>query len=226
MKLRVFTTGDGSSSVYNETLGETYHSRYGAVQESRHIFIESGLKQMKSNKNIHLLEVGFGTGLNALLTLALSKEFAGIHYTALEVFPLDADVYTQLSFDLGRGEVDAEDLLRLHQSEWEIPVKFSDLFFLEKKKCALESYSGGNNEYDLVYFDAFAPDIQPRLWERAIFCSLFQWMKQGGILVTYCAKGQVRRDMQEAGFKVERLSGPVGKREMLRAVKPVIDNRK
>lgn len=213
--IHIIETEDGSKSVFSNVLNETYHSKHGAVQESMHVFIKSGLIELSCRqKEINILEVGFGTGLNALLTL---KECDQLHikveYYALEPFPLSSEITTNLDYH----KLDSR-FAEFHKSE-NSNVEFNDHFQLHRIKKSLMEFT---NEigFDLVYFDAFGPPVQPEMWELEVFEKLFSMMNSGGIIVTYCAKGSVRRNMIEAGFTAERIPGPPGKREMLRATKP------
>ncbi|RHJ79578.1 tRNA (5-methylaminomethyl-2-thiouridine)(34)-methyltransferase MnmD [Parabacteroides sp. AM08-6] len=211
-------TADGSHTLFLPDMDEHYHSVNGAVQESRHVFIEAGLHHLEREK-VKVLEIGFGTGLNAFLTL-LDAEAAGreIYYYTVERYPLDAGLTEALNY----GELVCAEkkscFHALHLAEWGKPVRVSTHFVLHKLQ-------GDSNkmelpaEIDLAYFDAFAPDKQPEMWNQEIFDKLYACMTTGGILTTYCAKGAVRRMMKEAGYAVERIPGPPGKREMLRAVK-------
>lgn len=214
-------TADGSHTLYLKNLDENYHSLHGAITESLHVFIHSGLQQFLNTTNkIHILEIGFGTGLNTLLSCLFAEENTlQIHYTSLEPSPLDNTViqslnYTQqLSNDLSTNIFNA-----IHAAPFEKEINITKNFILHKQQITLEAFQSSNH-YDLVYFDAFGPRVQAEIWNLNNFQKLFQLMKPNAILVTYCAKGEVRRTMQAAGFSVERLSGPPGKREMLRCSK-------
>ena len=209
---------DGSSTLYRADLDEHYHSFHGAIQESMHVFIEAGLRNVTSKSVLNVLEVGFGTGLNALLTL-INRPECVIRYHALEKFPVARDLAAAINYPQVLG---GEEVLRwftaLHNSAWEVEVEIQNQFLLTKMEADLCDYSS-KTSYDLVYFDAFAPDKQPELWANSIFKNIFGMMASGGILTTYSAKGSVRRSMQDAGFVVERIPGPPGKREMMRAVR-------
>lgn len=217
MNREVVLTADGSSTLLDKEKQITYHSLHGAVQESVHVFIRNGLEQFLSQNEIQILEMGFGSGLNALLTW----NFAQLHqkkveFTTFEKFPLEADIVHQLHFATVDDEADK--LLQLHQSSWGLPTRFSEFFTLTKinddfLNCAFQ------NKFHLVYYDAFAPSAQPELWTPAVFELIYNALGQDGMLVTYCAKGQVKRDLKSVGFNVETLPGPPGKREMIRAVK-------
>ncbi len=210
-------TADGSCTLYLEDIGETYHSTHGAIQESEHVFINTGLKHCKKNE-ISILEVGFGTGLNAFLSYIFANDNQHIKffYTALEKFPIDHELVMQLNYTKFRGN--EEIFNQLHLCEWGKAHKISENFFIEKIKTDFTGYNH-KKTYDIIYFDAFSPDKQPEMWTEDIFRELYHHSNSGSILTTYCAKGSVRRAMKAAGYKVERLSGPPGKREMLRATK-------
>lgn len=211
-------TADGSHTLFIPEMDEHYHSVNGAVQESRHVFIEAGLHQLQK-KEINVFEIGFGTGLNALLTL-LDSDMNGlsVRYYSMERYPLPVELVKSLNY----GELvcaEQKDLfLTLHAVPWDTPVQITDHFTL----CKIQGDSNlldFPDSVDLVYFDAFAPDKQPEMWNQEVFGKLYTTMNKGGVLTTYCAKGVVRRMMKEAGFSVERIPGPPGKREMLRAIK-------
>lgn len=209
---------DGSSTLYRPDLDEHYHSFHGAVQESLHVFIESGLKHVRPKAVLNVLEVGFGTGLNALLTLMYKSECL-MRYHALEKFPVERDLAAAINYPqfLGGEEV-FKWYAALHASAWGEEVEIQNQFFLTKLEIDLRSFTS-KTLYDLVYFDAFAPDKQPELWTDLLFQNIFGMMATGGVLTTYSAKGSVRRSMQNAGFVVERIPGPPGKRQMLRAIR-------
>jgi tRNA U34 5-methylaminomethyl-2-thiouridine-forming methyltransferase MnmC len=219
-------TADGSDTLFSEEMQESYHSINGAVQESRHVFIEAGFRQQKRS-SIRIFEVGFGTGLNALLTWGeASRMQKQIDYHAIEAFPVSSNIYQSLNYQELEPALPSDAFLQLHQSVWGSPV------IVETGRFCLTKHLGNFTEFflekrfDLIYFDAFAPDKQPEMWEEPLFERLFESLESGGILVTYCAKGEVRRQMQRCGFQVERLPGPPGKREMLRATKPIDQNKK
>ena len=220
MKRKLVVTADGSHSFYLEEMDEHYHSKHGSIAESNHIFIEAGLKQKSAEKsNFKLLEVGMGTALNVWLSaLALKGSGLKVNYTAIEAFPLSLDEAQNLNYPdlLGKGHALFN---KIHQSEWELPVQLTEEISLLKQQASLQSLSL-EQAYDLVYFDAFAPEKQPELWEESIFRKLYDSMTKGGLLVTYCVKGVIRRRLKAIGFEVEKLAGPPGgKREMLRARK-------
>ncbi|CAN5870040.1 tRNA (5-methylaminomethyl-2-thiouridine)(34)-methyltransferase MnmD [soil metagenome] len=223
MERKVTLTEDGSSTVFNSTLKQHYHSIHGAVQESQHVFLKMGFEKIQHPKlNIAVLEIGFGTGLNAFLVLlkCIVEMNRIVSYTSLEAFPLEEEEFTALNYAEALNFRDQQDkFLALHRAEWEVPTAIENGFTLLKKKIKLEDFIPEQTSFDLIFFDAFSPEAQPELWTEEIFKKLYEGMKPGGILVTYCAKGQVRRDLIAAGFSVERLEGPPGKREMLRGRK-------
>lgn len=218
MKQEVIITADGSSTVLNIDKDITYHSRHGAIQESRHVFIESGLNHYikeTGNKHLSILEVGFGTGLNALLTAIHAKEHeVTVNYHALEPYPLNA---MQLSA-INHGELlNEQDAFRKLHSKNDINAFIN----LAIHNTRLEEFTS-KQVFDIIYFDAFAPNAQPELWTVDIFEKLNQLLKPGGILTTYCSKSIVRKALQDAGFAISKLPGPPGKREIIRTQKSSI----
>lgn len=218
LKRELQVTSDGSHTLYMPDMDEHYHSVNGAIQESEHVFIEAGLHRL-SKKEIRVLEIGFGTGLNAFLTLLDSMQTdVNITYYSMELYPLDIALVQNLNY--GKVLCAGEEALfmALHEAPWNQSASITPNFTLHKMKgdCNQAELP---NEIDLVYFDAFAPDKQPEMWNQELFNKLYFRMNVGGILTTYCAKGAVRRTMKESGFSVERIPGPPGKREMLRATK-------
>ena len=217
--IKIKKTEDGSHTVFVPELNEHYHSSFGAIRESMHVFVKAGLSCFNDAEEINILEMGFGTGLNALLT-ALNRRGQTISYHGIEAFPLEKDVlvslnYPELLSDPLAGYVYNE----LHQAKWEEPTPVSEGFTVEKTQSLFQEIQLPDKYYHLVYFDAFAPDIQPELWAEEIFAKIFHAMKPGGILVTYSAKGLVKQNLRQAGFTVKRLPGPPGKKHMIRAEK-------
>ena len=221
MDISIIKTADGSDSLFVKDLNEHYHSTHGAIQESRHVYIDAGLKYISSNNNsINILEIGFGTGLNALLT---SIEAEGlklkINYTTLEAYPLDIEIINKLNYaDCVSGENQKEIFTSIHTCEWEKSIPISPFFNLHKIKNALQEIEF-TDTYNLIYFDAFAPNVQPEMWTEEVFTKLYSVLKPNGSIVTYCAKGEVKRTLKKVGFEVESLPGPPGKREMVRGNK-------
>ena len=216
-KIETIKTGDGSVSLWNSDLDETYHSRHGAWNEAVHVFIDSGLRRLAERVELSILEVGFGTGLNCYLTSLAREDGQRIEYCGLEAFPLDNEVVSQLNYAQREGG-DARLFEQIHSVDWGVEVEIGTDFFLKKVQSKLEAFTA-IEEFDLVYYDAFGPRAQPKMWEKSVFDHIYSMMKPQGVFVTYCAKGQVRRDLVSSGFEVERLEGPPGKRHMLRGVK-------
>ena len=217
----LITTEDGSNSIYVPELNENYHSTHGAIQESTHVFIENGLKEiLKSKSVINIFEMGFGTGLNAFLTLIYSLDNeVNIKYSAVEAFPLESEILTSLNYsELIQDGTFYDYFKNMHSTKWDQWSILSDRFQLKKYLSYLENFQP-ENKFDLVYFDAFAPNVQPELWTTEVFVNIFNSMNPGSILVTYCCKGDVKRSLKSAGFSIEKLPGPPGKREILRARK-------
>ncbi len=215
IKRELQLTADGSHTLFIPEMDEHYHSVNGAVQESRHVFIEAGLHRLEREE----ITIGFGTGLNAFLTLLDAEAHQQkIHYYSVELYPLDIDVIESLNY----GEIicgGRKDVFRaLHGAKWNTSVRVTEFFELHKIQGDSNT-CGLPEQIDLIYFDAFAPDKQPEMWNQEIFNRLYAHTTEGGLLTTYCAKGVVRRMMKEAGYSVERIPGPPGKREMLRAIK-------
>ena len=223
MERKLIITNDGSHSIFVPELNVTYHSVHGAIQESMHVYIQAGLTESAIFDWVGVLgvlEIGFGTGLNALLTLIeADKHKNRIYYTALELYPLNETETSELNYCKQLNLPHYQPLFeKMHQCEWEEMIEITENFRLTKIKCNLVDFSTANLFY-VIYFDAFAPAAQPELWTEEIFEKLYSMLNEDGILVTYCSKGDVRRAMQAAGFKVEKLPGPRGKREMLRGRK-------
>ena len=216
--MNVVRTADGSSSLFVADLNEHYHSIHGAVRESMHVFIGYGLMSLPAGMHtVRIFEMGFGTGLNALLTyyqtLGGGKE---IQYTGIDAFPIGQDYLSQLNYPGYLGYPDAGKVYhRMTGTPWGEPVDVSHHFTLLKIQAGIEAYDL-RDFYDLVYYDAFSPEVQPECWEPEIFFRIHQHMNPGGILVTYSSKGSVKRALKQVGFIVEKLPGPPGKREILR----------
>jgi tRNA U34 5-methylaminomethyl-2-thiouridine-forming methyltransferase MnmC len=219
--MQLLITGDGSHTLYVPELDEHYHSTYGAITESLHVFIKSGLEALPAKKNISIFEVGFGTGLNALLAcMAAVRLGANISYFALEKNPIDMELIGNLNYatHLSAENNSQEMFMVIHQAPWNETSRIHPGFQLHKIHESLLGYYPGFT-YDLVFFDAFGPGKQPEMWNTEIFKRLFDKLNPGGILTTYCVKGDVKRMVKQAGFKIEKLPGPPGKREILRATK-------
>ncbi|MFO7614398.1 MAG: tRNA (5-methylaminomethyl-2-thiouridine)(34)-methyltransferase MnmD [Bacteroidales bacterium] len=220
MELKV--TGDGSHTLFIPELNEHYHSHYGAVTESLHVFVGAGYDHVKPGKSrVKILEIGFGTGLNALLTsLCAEKDNVHVHYCAIETHPLSMEICNNLQFPpYTRTPYIHKRFLQLHETSWGEWHKLHECFSLQKIHRSVQQYDPVAGAFDLVYFDAFGPEVQPEMWMAEVFKKMYAALKPGGILVTYSTKGQVKRNLKEAGFGMEKLPGPPGKREILRALK-------
>lgn len=224
MERKIVRTGDGSTTIQLVEWNEQYHSMHGAVQEARHVFLKMGfdffLEKNPETSQLNILEIGFGTGLNALLTLIHAENFQFVlNYEGVEAYPVAAEEIQQLNY---LEAIDAESYEKvfdkMHQTDWETEATITENFQLKKRQQTFETITD-QNQHDLIYFDAFGARVQPELWGEAIFLKMYKALKSNGVLVTYAAKGSVRRAMQAVGFEVERLPGPPGKREMLRATK-------
>ena len=227
MKREVVITADGSSTIHLPDWDEQYHSKHGAIQEAYHVFIKHGLhhfcktwESKDSNKDIAILEIGFGTGLNAFISLLEAEKLnIKIHYFGVEGYPVLMDEINQLNYP---DELKVEDkgalFKKLHKVSWEETHIISKNFSIEKQNRFFSEIKE-KDKYHIIYFDAFGARVQPELWTESIFLNMYHALKAEGVLVTYSAKGSVRRAMEAVGFMVERLPGPPGKREMLRACK-------
>ena len=225
-QIELYTTTDGSHTLYLAEIDETYHSRNGAVEESLYVFIDKGLKafveQNSEINTVHIFEVGFGTGLNAILTfIAAQKLNINIVYHAIEAFPLPLQIIEQLNYIDGMMEHEKIIFKQMHAAEWNVPIVINENFTLVKYHEMLENFEGEflQNNIHVIYMDAFAPNKQAELWEIAIFEKLYHLLSNNGILVTYTSKGDVKRAMQHVGLTVEKLDGPPKKRHMLRGRK-------
>ncbi|WP_411031391.1 tRNA (5-methylaminomethyl-2-thiouridine)(34)-methyltransferase MnmD [Spongiimicrobium sp. 3-5] len=219
MKRKIITTSDGSKTIHIEDWNEQYHSIHGAVQEAYHVFIKSGLTLFK-DRSISILEIGFGTGLNALVTCVEAINLGlKVDYIGVEAYPVSLEEIEQLNYiEQLKANSFEDDFRKMHAMAWEESLPITDCFQLHKQ-CKDFMEIQDVDRFDLVYFDAFGARVQPELWTQDIFSIMYKALKTNGILVTYAAKGSVRRAMQAVNFSVERLPGPPGKREMLRATK-------
>jgi tRNA U34 5-methylaminomethyl-2-thiouridine-forming methyltransferase MnmC len=221
MKTEFVITDDGSHTLFVPELNEHYHSTHGAINESMHVFINAGLhKALEGKQKINILELGFGTGLNVLLTFVeVKRKDCFVNYSSYEAYPLEEAIYSKLNYpELIQDNV-KDIFLQMHKAPWTIEFQVSGNFILKKINDKIENFSEKSEKYDLIYFDAFAPDVQKELWTEELFKNLYNAMNLGGILVTYSAKGTVKRALKSAGFELENLPGPAGKREITRAWK-------
>ncbi len=214
-------TEDGSHTIYLPEMEEHYHSVHGAIQESMHVYIDAGLLQTSKNE-ISILEIGFGTGLNAYLTFCKARQLnIKVNYFSIEKYPLNEKEFGQLNYPEVIFPELAEFFSQIHHAPWNQPVEISSAFTLQKMNVDLLTYSFQEVPvFDLVYYDAFAPSKQPEMWTDDVLKKVSASVEKGGIIVTYCARGTVRRSLSAAGFVMERLPGPTGKKEILRGKKP------
>lgn len=228
---KIISTADGSTTIFIPEWNESYHSRHGAIQEAYHVFIAHGLDLIRENKKtVSVLEIGFGTGLNALITLLESAEKKlNIHYTGIEKYPVSPEETTLLNYpeslqafnpEIGFSQIEIDELYRkIMSADWNELKAVNPTFSLKKIQADFLDYDYPKQEFDLIYFDAFGARVQPELWTETLFEKLFKSLKSNGILTTYSAKGSVRRALSSVGFQVEKRPGPPGKREMLTAIK-------
>jgi len=228
LKRKIITTSDGSKTIQIEDWNEQYHSIHGALQEANHVFIKHGLLFFLESYRpsldspsgaTNILEIGFGTGLNAFLTLIKSEALKQhIEYVGIEAYPVEAFEIEQLNYIELISPAHKVEFEKLHDVTWEEQHRIASHFQIEKQQKFFKDIII-ENSFDIIYFDAFGARVQPDLWTEDIFAIMFRALKNNGVLVTYSAKGSVRRAMEAVGFMVERLPGPPGKREMLRAQK-------
>ncbi|MFP4023695.1 MAG: tRNA (5-methylaminomethyl-2-thiouridine)(34)-methyltransferase MnmD [Thiohalospira sp.] len=218
MNQKIIYTKDGSSTIYSTEFNDHYHSVFGAINESKHVFIEAGFNFLNT-QSIKIFEVGFGTGLNALLTfLESTKKNIMVDYTAIELYPLTQDIIQQLNYTQFLSKEAKEIFEKIHKVSWNKKNKISNYFHLTKVKNNFNDYIF-KEKYNLLFFDAFAPEKQPDLWSLQNFTKIYNALEHNGILTTYSSKGLVKRNIRNAGFHLQRLPGPEGKRHMLRAIK-------
>ncbi len=218
--IRIEKTEDGSYTLYNPEFDEHYHSRFGALTESLHVFIQSGLSTQLYRDNISILEIGFGTGLNALLSFQeLRNSNQSCVYVGIDTFPVDLKIFDPAKIEISENTIlDVKLWSQIIATPWNEAIEILENQNLLKIEANMLDYAF-SELFDCIYFDAFAPDKQPELWTAAVFAKLYRLLNNGGVLTTYSSKGQVRRNMIEAGFRVEKIPGPPHKREMLRAWK-------
>lgn len=221
----IIKTGDGSDTITIPEMNVSYHSKHGAIQESMHVFIEAGLRYVINQSPIQpisIFEMGFGTGLNAFLTaIEASNKKTKVYYVGVEQYPLTKEEISALNYTEALNH--AELFQNIHQSKWNENIKLNEFFILRKINEDIINYStkvlSEAERFTVIYYDAFASTAQPELWTEEVFKKLYSMLLPGGILVTYCSKGSVRRAMQAVSFQIEKIPGPPGKREMVRAIK-------
>jgi tRNA U34 5-methylaminomethyl-2-thiouridine-forming methyltransferase MnmC len=217
LKREIIETKDGSTSIHLIDWNETYHSKFGAIQEAYHVFIKMGF-ELFEGKSISILEIGFGTGLNAFITfLEASKKNQSIDYVGVEAYPVAVEEALQMNY-VAELDANAEVFEFMHQSNWEQKIKLSENFSLTKRQEFFHDITD-KNAFDLIYFDAFGFRVQPELWSLEIFIKMYKALKNNGVLVTYACRSSIKHAMLECGFTIEKLPGAPGKREMLRATK-------
>ena len=213
-------TADGSHTIHSDKYDVAYHSIHGALKETNHVFIDAGLRFKKATlTDIRILEVGFGTGLNVLATIADNK--AGsyeLDFHTIEAYPITSEEVNQLNYHEHIDAIGKDEIIHLHNLPWDKKSTIHDRFTFTKHLRRLESFES-DLKFDIIYFDAFAPTAQPELWETSILFKMYNLLNHNGILVTYCAKGQFKRDLKSVGFEVQSIPGPPRKREMTRAIK-------
>jgi tRNA U34 5-methylaminomethyl-2-thiouridine-forming methyltransferase MnmC len=219
LKREIIQTLDGSTTIHIEEWDECYHSKHGAIQEARHVFIKNGLSLFE-NKHVSILEIGFGTGLNAFITFLEAKKLnQTIDYVGVESYPISADEVLSMNYVAELNAANESVIFKtMHESNWGEEINLSKDFSLIKRKQFFEAIED-IEKFDLIYFDAFGYRVQPELWSTEIFQKMYNALKPNSVLVTYAARGVVKRSMIEVGFSVEKLEGPPGKREMFRARK-------
>lgn len=217
-QIKIVQTADGSQTLFSERHNAHYHSLNGALQESLHIFVKNGYEYLSCDA-INVLEVGFGTGLNATLTASKAVDLKrNTRYTGIDLYPVEEDILTKLNYDSILSKAESETWKKIRSAKWGVEERVNEFFLLNKVQCDLIEMNL-QNEYDLIYFDAFAPDDQPEMWTASIFEKIFHATSNGGVLVTYCSKGVVKQALRAVGYKLERLAGPPGKRHMIRATR-------
>lgn len=220
MKKEIIISKDGSHTLFVPELNETYHSTHGAHQEAVHVFIKSGLEYLKEKKEINVYEIGFGTGLNAFLTAIYAIENkTKINYQTIEAFPLDVTITSKLNYIESVDEKFKSIFSKLHETEWGNWIDVNQYYTFKKMHQKLENTLSLDKKADIVFFDAFAPNHQEELWTVESLSKVANCTNEGGVFVTYCSQGQFRRNLKEAGFEVSKITGPSGKREMVRAFK-------
>lgn len=219
MEREIIRTKDGSTTIHIKDWDECYHSKHGAIQEAQHVFIKNGLA-LYQNQSVSILEIGFGTGLNAFITYLESKKLGlEINYVGVEAYPVSISELSAMNYVSELNADDKNAIFNLfHESNWEEKVIIDPFFTITKRQQFFEEITDCE-QYDLIYFDAFGYRVQPDLWSTSIFKKMHTALRPGGKLVTYAARGVVKRSMIEVGFTVEKLPGPPGKREMFRATK-------
>lgn len=219
MKKEVVVTGDGSKTIHMPELNESYHSTHGALQEAVHVFIKNGLELIEK-PIINVFELGFGTGLNAILAYRFACENeVKLNYVGVEAYPVDLEMLEELDYTSLLNTVELTAFKQMHEVEWGQSLTIDENFSFEKIHAKVEGYESERTDFDIIFFDAFGPRTQGELWKPNVLKRVGGFLKEGGLLTTYCAQGQFRRDLQSVGFEVTKVPGPPGKREMVVAFK-------
>ena len=221
MKREIIITNDGSTTIHIPDWNENYHSTHGAIQEAKHVFIKNGLYLLQNQKSISLLEIGFGTGLNAFITFLETLHKAKFNYVGVEAYPISSEEIAQMNYVTELQATQYQVVFdKMHSCDWESQQHITEKFILTKRKQFFQDIND-KEQYDLIYFDAFAFALQPELWSEVIFKKMFDALLPNGVLVTYACRTSIKNAMLSVGFSIEKLPGAPGKREMLRAIKRI-----
>lgn len=221
MKREIIITNDGSTTIHIPDWNENYHSTHGAIQEAKHVFIKNGLDLLQNQKSISLLEIGFGTGLNAFITFLETLDKEKVNYVGVEAYPISSEEIAQMNYVTELQATQYQVVFdKMHSCDWESQQHITEKFILTKRRQFFQDIDD-KEQYDLIYFDAFGFPLQPELWSEVIFKKMFDALLPNGILVTYACRSSIKNAMLSVGFSIEKLPGAPGKREMLRAIKRI-----
>jgi len=221
MKREIIITNDGSTTIHIPDWNENYHSTHGAIQEAKHVFIKNGLDLLQNQKSISLLEIGFGTGLNAFITFLETLDKEKVNYVGVEAYPISSEEIAQMNYVSELQATQYQVVFdKMHSCDWESQQHITEKFILTKRKQFFQDIND-KEQYDLIYFDAFGFPLQPELWSEVIFKKMFDALLPNGVLVTYACRSSIKNAMLSVGFSIEKLPGAPGKREMLRAIKRI-----
>lgn len=221
MKREIIITDDGSTTIRIPDWNENYHSTHGAIQEAKHVFIKNGLDLLQNQKSISLLEIGFGTGLNAFITFLETLDIEKVNYVGVEAYPISSEEIAQMNYVTELQATQYQVVFdKMHSCDWESQQHITEKFILTKRKQFFQDIND-KEQYDLIYFDAFGFPLQPELWSEVIFKKMFDALLPNGVLVTYACRTSIKNAMLSVGFSIEKLPGAPGKREMLRAIKRI-----
>lgn len=219
MKREIIITSDGSTTIRIPDWNENYHSTHGAIQEAKHVFIKNGLELFQNQESVSILEIGFGTGLNAFITFLETLTKEKVNYIGVEAYPISIEEVKQLNYVSQLEALKYQMIFdKMHTCDWNYQQLIADNFLLTKRKQFFQDIED-KNQYDLIYFDAFGFPLQPELWSDVIFKKMYDALLPNGILVTYACRSSIKNAMLSVGFSIEKLPGAPGKREMLRATK-------